>query len=72
VETPTHINQRQLAKRWGVSERSIERYRTEGTGPCYLKINGRVVYSVIDVEAWEQSRKRLSTSQGAEEQAACH
>ena len=70
MEDVTHTNQGQLARRWGVSERSIERYRMEGTGPCYLKLNGRVVYNLADIEAWELTRKRHSTSQSGES-ASC-
>ena len=28
-----HMNQRQLANRWGVSEACLERWRSEGIGP---------------------------------------
>ena len=39
-----HLNQRQLANRWGVSEATLERWRAEGIGPQYLKLGGRVMY----------------------------
>lgn len=35
--TVIHMNQRQLANRWGVSEATLERWRSEGIGPRYLK-----------------------------------
>ena len=49
-----HMNQRQLANRWGVSEATLERWRSEGIGPVFLKLQGRVMYRLEDVEAYEQ------------------
>jgi predicted site-specific integrase-resolvase len=60
--TVIHMNQRQLANRWCVSEATLERWRSEGIGPQYLKLGGRVMYREVDVEAYEQDCLRLSTS----------
>ena len=57
-----HMNQRQLANRWGVSEACLERWRSEGIGPQFLKLRGRVMYRQIDVEAFEESCLWQSTS----------
>ena len=38
-----HLNQIELADRWNISERTLERWRWTGEGPAYLKIGGRVV-----------------------------
>jgi hypothetical protein len=48
-----HLNQKQLAERWQVSEASLERWRYEKIGPDYLKLYGRVLYRQQDVEAYE-------------------
>jgi hypothetical protein len=45
-----HLNQRQLADRWDVSEATLERWRSEGIGPVFLKLQGRVLYRLEDVE----------------------
>ncbi|MCL6419450.1 helix-turn-helix transcriptional regulator [Aestuariirhabdus haliotis] len=58
-----HMNQRQLANRWGVSEATLERWRSEGIGPVFLKLQGRVMYRLEDVEAYEQDCLRKSTSE---------
>lgn len=58
-----HINQRELANRWGCSEACLERWRSDGTGPQYLKLGGRVMYRLADVEAYEERCLRASTSQ---------
>ena len=45
-----HLNQRQLAERWNVAEATLERWRSAGIGPVYLKLQGRVLYRVEDIE----------------------
>ena len=53
-----HLNQVELARRWSLSHRTLERWRWEGRGPQYLKIGGRIVYRLSDIEAYEASRQR--------------
>jgi predicted site-specific integrase-resolvase len=53
-----HLNQVQLARRWSLSPRTLERWRYQGLGPRYLKIVGRVVYRLEDIEAFETERAR--------------
>ena len=50
-----HLNQKQLAARWSVSEATLERWRSEGLGPKFLKLCGRVLYRQVDIEAYEES-----------------
>lgn len=57
-----HLNQKQLATRWQVSEASLERWRSEGIGPKFLKLCGRVLYRLVDVEAYEESCLATSTN----------
>lgn len=45
-----------LGRRWGLSHRTLERWRHDGTGPAFLKIGGRAVYRLEDIEAFEQLR----------------
>lgn len=61
-----HLNQRQLADRWGISEASLERWRSDGIGPVFLKLQGQVRYRIEDVEAFEAESLRTSTSVRAE------
>ena len=56
-----HLNQIDLADRWNISQRTLERWRWLGEGPAYLKIGGRVVYRLEDVEAYEAGNRRTST-----------
>ncbi len=57
-----HLNQIELADRWNISERTLERWRWTGEGPAYLKIGGRVVYRLGDIEAYEEKQLRISTA----------
>ena len=60
-----HLNQKQLAARWSISEASLERWRSEGIGPRHLKIGGRVLYRQVDIDAYEESCLQILTSQAA-------
>ena len=65
-----HFNQRNLAKRWNVSEATLERWRTEGIGPMFLKLQGRVLYRLVDIEAYEASCLSTSTKPAVAENVA--
>lgn len=58
----THLNQIELAARWKISPRTLERWRWRGEGPGYIKIGGRVVYRLDDVETYEADRRCSSTA----------
>jgi hypothetical protein len=57
TDSVKHLTQNDLANRWNKSVHTIERYRCEGTGPVYLKIGGKVMYRLIDIEAFESERR---------------
>ncbi len=61
--TEQFLNQVRLADRWKISPRTLERWRWTGEGPAFVKIGGRVVYRIADVEAYENGRRCASTSQ---------
>ncbi len=58
-------SQAQLAEHWQVSEATLERWRSEGIGPIYLKLMGRVRYRLSDISAYEEDCLRVSTSERA-------
>jgi hypothetical protein len=60
--TTQHFDQCQLARRWNLSPRTLERWRWIGAGPIFLKIGGRVAYRVADIEAWEAERVRTCSA----------
>ncbi len=59
-----HLNQSQLAERWNISPRTLERWRWLGQGPRFLKIGGRVIYRVEDIQRFEELSCRASTDNG--------
>ena len=60
----TYLTQTQLAERWQVAE-TLERWRSEGIGPIYMKMMGRVRYRLSDITDFEEDSLRGSTSQRA-------
>ena len=59
--TDIHFSQRDLARRLGLSPRTLEGWRWRGTGPRFVKAGGRVLYRLEDVEAFEKTQLRQST-----------
>ena len=60
-------NEVELAKRWGISPKTLQRWRSEGRGPRYLKLSKRVVYPVDEIEAYEHDALYASTWQKADD-----
>jgi len=59
---PELITPRTLAARWGLSEKTLERWIMTGTGPTFLKLGSRVLYRMDDVSAHEAQRTRRCTA----------
>jgi Helix-turn-helix domain len=49
-----YLNQIQLARRWSLSPRTLERWRWLQEGPKYVKVGGRILYRLEDIEAFEK------------------
>ncbi|MCX7216759.1 MAG: DNA-binding protein [Burkholderiales bacterium] len=60
-----YLTQTQLAERWQVAESTLERWRSEGIGPIYLKLMGSVRYRLSDITGFEEDALRGSTSERA-------
>ena len=60
--SPRYLRTPEVARMLGVSNRTLEKHRTHGTGPRYRKLGGRVVYTIEDVQAWADVGLRQSTS----------
>ena len=52
------LKQSELASRWDISPRTLERWRWLKLGPPYLKLGGRVAYRLEDIEAYEAEQLR--------------
>jgi hypothetical protein len=51
------LTQPELAARFRVSPRTLERWRWKKTGPNYHKLGGKIVYAIDDVETYERRRR---------------
>lgn len=61
--TPPHFfTQPEAARHWRLSGRTLERWRWTKQGPAHVKLGGRVVYPIKDVEAYEAQRRCLSAA----------
>ena len=58
----THFHQVELARRWKLSPRTLERWRWTGEGPKFVKLGGRVVYRLSDIEAFESENVQSRTA----------
>lgn len=60
---PVYLNQVELARRWRMSPRTLERWRWLRQGPPYLRL-GRIVYRLEDVEEFESEQLRATAAGG--------
>jgi hypothetical protein len=56
------LDEHELATRWGLSVKTLRRWRQEQLGPVFCKFGGRVTYLISEVEAFERKVSRFSTS----------
>ena len=47
--SPTYLTQVELAVRWRISSRTLERWRWAGEGPRFINIGGLVRYRFEDI-----------------------
>jgi len=53
---PLFLTLEELAERWRVSGRTLERWRAAGEGPPWVRLKGRVIYPAAGVHAYERAR----------------
>ena len=59
------LNENELAQRWGLSPKTLQRWRSEGRGPRYLKLSKRVSFPLESVIEFERGALHDSTSERA-------
>ena len=57
--SPALITARDAAAHLNVAEKTLANWRTQGHGPGFVKVGGRVVYRVSDVDAWLAQRTAI-------------
>jgi len=55
------LDENELAARWGLSVKTLRRWRQESLGPVFCKLGARVTYLISEVEAFERRVSRYST-----------
>ena len=64
AETRRYLRTPAAATRISAAPQTLERWRTEGSGPPFVRLSPKlVVYDVQDLDAWCDSRKVTSTSE---------
>lgn len=62
IPSEHHLNEDDLAARWGVSSKMLQARRAKGDGPAYFKFGtgprAPVRYSLADIIAWENAHRR--------------
>lgn len=57
----------EAAGRLRSNPRTLERWRTNGTGPNFVRIGRRIFYRRAALESWLEKRTRSHTGQGEDE-----
>ena len=55
------LDENELATRWGLSVKTLRRWRQQSLGPVFCKLGARVTYLISEVEAFERRVSRNST-----------
>ena len=59
----TYFNTIEAARRMGLSRKTLERMRLEGTGPCFVKLGRRVLYTGEELDRWAEENTFRSTAE---------
>jgi hypothetical protein len=62
---PEVLSQRELAQRWRLSPRTLERWRWLGQGPAFLRLGRRIAYRLTDIEAFEAAQRHAPSKETA-------
>ena len=54
----------ELARRWGISPKTLRNKRVSGSSVAYVQLGGSVRYRLSDVLAFEAAHTRNSTNNG--------
>lgn len=61
IFTP-HYTEKDLAERWNVSVKAIQKWRQDGEGPEYIKLNKAVRYPFQGILKYERDHLKQSTA----------
>lgn len=55
----------EAAKYMRMTKWTLQKWRTEGTGPRFIKTQRMIYYDEIDIDKWHESKKVSSTAEAA-------
>lgn len=61
-----YLLESELADRWRLTRRTLQRNRKARVGPPFLKLGGRIVYPIEGVESFEQNARHEPEAEGGE------
>lgn len=65
------IDEYDLAARWGLSVRTIRRWRTEQLGPVFCKLGAQIRYLLAEIETFERRHSRYGSCVRVASDNAC-
>jgi predicted DNA-binding transcriptional regulator AlpA len=65
MHTSKYMRSEDAAKHLGLAPSTLAKLRCSGLGPRYFKLGRIAAYTLDDLDAWAESRARLSTSEKA-------
>ncbi len=57
------MTEKELAEHWGVKRNTLQKWRSAGVGPIYVKIGGKVIYPLEAIREYERSRMFYASSE---------
>ncbi len=63
VKTKKFMSEKELAEHWNVKRNTLQKWRSSGCGPLYLKIGGKVVYMTAMINEYEKNRTYRGTAE---------
>jgi hypothetical protein len=64
-----YYSEKMVARRWGISVRTIQRWRWINEGPTYVRIGGRVRYDIKALEEYEKQNEHHTSDKIVSEKA---
>lgn len=61
---PMHLTINETADRLRLVKGTLANWRVQGKGPRFLKMGKRVLYPLLEIEAFEQRQLRFNTVKG--------
>ena len=57
-----NLTEKQLSERWNLRPPTLRQWRWNNKGPDYFKVGGRVLYSITEIEQFEEKARRHHTT----------